>query len=269
MDYKARFYSTYITRWTQPDSVIPDPANPQSFNRYSYVLNSPLRFSDPTGHTQYVDPKIMCDLDCWRALHRDDDSGDNDCKICESFLGAINDAFQSVFGGHHYSAPQGLVCLPIPWIINCTPEETKAYLEGNQYPGQLPWQPVEPSGRYNVFPEKFGSLNLLGRWFPGSGAINVVIEGNTITNDALRSHIFYPGYVARTSYEAFGMTFVTTYGEGYNDGFEVGGHTVPGWVIDQGNNIVGPIAFEFLNVQMIIYTTWVETEQWRNGTQQP
>ena len=33
-----------------PDSIVPDPANPQSFNRYSYVLNSPLNFTDPSGH---------------------------------------------------------------------------------------------------------------------------------------------------------------------------------------------------------------------------
>lgn len=29
---------------------MPDPANPQSFNRYAYVLNSPLNLVDPTGH---------------------------------------------------------------------------------------------------------------------------------------------------------------------------------------------------------------------------
>ena len=33
-----------------PDSIVPDPANPQSYNRYSYVYNSPLNFTDPTGH---------------------------------------------------------------------------------------------------------------------------------------------------------------------------------------------------------------------------
>jgi hypothetical protein len=30
--------------------VIPSYANPQDLNRYSYVNNNPLRYTDPTGH---------------------------------------------------------------------------------------------------------------------------------------------------------------------------------------------------------------------------
>jgi len=30
--------------------MVPRPGNPQSLNRYSYVLNSPLKFVDPSGH---------------------------------------------------------------------------------------------------------------------------------------------------------------------------------------------------------------------------
>ncbi len=37
-------------RFTQPDTVTPDPGDPQQLNRFSYVRNNPLRFSDPTGH---------------------------------------------------------------------------------------------------------------------------------------------------------------------------------------------------------------------------
>ena len=35
---------------TQPDTEIPDFSNPQSYNRYSYCINDPLRYNDPTGH---------------------------------------------------------------------------------------------------------------------------------------------------------------------------------------------------------------------------
>jgi RHS repeat-associated protein len=50
MDYKARFYSVALMRFLQPDSIIPNAANPQNFNRFSYVGNNPVRFNDPTGH---------------------------------------------------------------------------------------------------------------------------------------------------------------------------------------------------------------------------
>ena len=38
---------------------MPDPSNPQAFNRYSYVLNNPLLYTDPTGH----DGTCVCDKD--------------------------------------------------------------------------------------------------------------------------------------------------------------------------------------------------------------
>jgi len=49
-NYNARYYAPTLARFLSPDTLIPDPANPQSFNRYSYVENRPLNFNDPTGH---------------------------------------------------------------------------------------------------------------------------------------------------------------------------------------------------------------------------
>jgi RHS repeat-associated protein len=48
--YGARWYDPALSRWTQPDSQIPDPSKSKDFDRYSYSLNNPLRYSDPGGH---------------------------------------------------------------------------------------------------------------------------------------------------------------------------------------------------------------------------
>jgi len=47
--YNARYYDPALGRFTQPDTIVPQPGNPGSLNRYSYVLNNPLRYTDPTG----------------------------------------------------------------------------------------------------------------------------------------------------------------------------------------------------------------------------
>ncbi len=49
MYYGARHYDPSLGRFLQPDTIVPQPGNPQSLNRYSYVLNNPLRYTDPTG----------------------------------------------------------------------------------------------------------------------------------------------------------------------------------------------------------------------------
>jgi RHS repeat-associated protein len=50
MDYNARYYDPGLGRFVSADTVVPEAGNPQALNRYSYVLNSPLKYADPTGH---------------------------------------------------------------------------------------------------------------------------------------------------------------------------------------------------------------------------
>jgi RHS repeat-associated protein len=52
LDYfGARYYSSTQGRFTSPDPMAESArtANPRTFNRYSYTLNNPLRYVDPTG----------------------------------------------------------------------------------------------------------------------------------------------------------------------------------------------------------------------------
>jgi RHS repeat-associated protein len=57
-DYNARWYDPGLRRFVQPDTVVPEPGNPQSLNRYAYALNNPVRYSDPTGrYTFEEDPE--------------------------------------------------------------------------------------------------------------------------------------------------------------------------------------------------------------------
>jgi RHS repeat-associated protein len=48
--YNARYYDPMIGRFISPDTVIQRMNNPQCLNRYSYVQNNPLKYTDPSGH---------------------------------------------------------------------------------------------------------------------------------------------------------------------------------------------------------------------------
>jgi hypothetical protein len=41
----------YLNHFTQPDTIVPNPSNPQDWDRYAYARNNPIRYTDPSGHT--------------------------------------------------------------------------------------------------------------------------------------------------------------------------------------------------------------------------
>ena len=64
-----REYSSFQGRWTSPDPYQGsyDDGNPQSLNRYTYVLNNPLVYKDPQG----LD---LCDIFCFGLENEDQNS---------------------------------------------------------------------------------------------------------------------------------------------------------------------------------------------------
>jgi RHS repeat-associated protein len=66
--FNARYLDPQLGRFAQPDTIVPEPgdtstglsAGPQALNRYSYVLNNALRYTDPTG--MFSEDEIMAYL---------------------------------------------------------------------------------------------------------------------------------------------------------------------------------------------------------------
>jgi RHS repeat-associated protein len=49
--YGARYYDPELGRFISADTIVQNPGDPQSLNRYSYCRNNPLNLVDPTGHS--------------------------------------------------------------------------------------------------------------------------------------------------------------------------------------------------------------------------
>ena len=68
----ARYYLPEIGRFISADTIVPEPKNPQTYNRYSYALNSPVNFTDPTGHCtsnyEAGSQDLQTCLDGWNAV---------------------------------------------------------------------------------------------------------------------------------------------------------------------------------------------------------
>ena len=60
--YQSWFYSPKLGRFLSADTIVPNPFNPQDFNRYSYVRNNPVRYIDPSGHRACITPEECADM---------------------------------------------------------------------------------------------------------------------------------------------------------------------------------------------------------------
>ena len=51
INMNGRMYDPYTSMFLSPDNYIQAPDNSQSFNRYAYCLNNPLKYTDPDGES--------------------------------------------------------------------------------------------------------------------------------------------------------------------------------------------------------------------------
>jgi len=66
----ARLYDPALGRFLMPDPMVQDPASTQNFNRYSYCLNNPLKYTDERGEYFILDSFIVGLLGGgWEFIH--------------------------------------------------------------------------------------------------------------------------------------------------------------------------------------------------------
>ena len=124
MFYNARWYDSQLGRFAQADSIV--PGGVQGYDRYAYVNNNPVRYTDPSGHKACddVDKKGNCVE--WNAnyalslygikavgIKEDDKWKIYDAayftarKFVPYFGGSSIDAFKKVFGNIFIRAGKG------------------------------------------------------------------------------------------------------------------------------------------------------------------
>lgn len=59
IDMNGRVYDPVLARFLSPDPYIQAPDYTQNFNRYSYVLNNPFKYTDPSGELFGIDDAII------------------------------------------------------------------------------------------------------------------------------------------------------------------------------------------------------------------
>lgn len=54
INMNGRLYDPFLGRFFSPDNYVQSPDNSQNFNRYSYCLNNPLKYNDPSGEWIHI-----------------------------------------------------------------------------------------------------------------------------------------------------------------------------------------------------------------------
>ena len=79
--YNARYYDGSLGRFISPDTLIPNAGKPADWDRYAYASNSPVVYSDPSGHCYNRDSKGNLTARCQ--------------AYWENYTGKFNDLFSS------------------------------------------------------------------------------------------------------------------------------------------------------------------------------
>jgi RHS repeat-associated protein len=105
INMNGRMYDPLLARFLNADPLLQDNTDAQNYNRYSYVLNNPTKYTDPSGYaiqgagTNYGAPNII------QGLNSAEESNQNYLDLKRSISRSYEDIFGRVFGGGGGTSP--------------------------------------------------------------------------------------------------------------------------------------------------------------------
>jgi hypothetical protein len=120
----------YLARFTQPDTIVPNPTDAKAFDRYAYVNNNPVMYSDPSGHEVCYDTgreigTEISQADCWAYAD-------------QGLIGSSQ--LYSLQGDHEYSWNEQLIIAQTVMAVGGT--LANAWNEQTQNQSEK-WTPIE------------------------------------------------------------------------------------------------------------------------------
>ncbi len=196
--YNARWYDAKLGRFLSADTIVPGPANPQAFNRYSYVLNNPLKLIDPSGHTPCLSSGTGLSFCGSATTSSNTGSIVGTGRYIHTAYGATID-MDHFEGGMYYgglvldSLRSGRASFPIPKNLRMG------------YGLEMEYQILKPVPESQLENVALGiylhSERVFERWqgtFPMPGIITETIKGSSFSNEDLVSD--YLGFYAMVRY---------------------------------------------------------------------
>jgi RHS repeat-associated protein len=171
MYYNARWYDSLLGRFTQADTMVPQPGNPQDWDRFSYVNNNPINSVDPSGHRpcNNLDENGECIPERIKDVIKNPKVNSNDVFVA----GYTQDEFRLVWasqGNTNYCGPYSLASvLSLKTGSNLSGEDVNEFLERKnlkrKYMG-IPGRPLTKganllSPEVNAIYQKNGTIGTL------------------------------------------------------------------------------------------------------------
>ena len=96
INMNGRVYDPNTSSFLSPDPVMQSPDNPQNLNRYSYCLNNPTKYIDPSGFTQQKPPRLE-----WLENNYGFEGGSYFYRGQQFYYDSEKGGFNGNMGGYH------------------------------------------------------------------------------------------------------------------------------------------------------------------------